>query len=388
MRGVWRGAAIGAVVAAIGITAWAATGCASGAQRARATTAGAPAGAIAPAVSAADTTPAAGTTPSVPPTRVVPPAITVAAVGDMCFDSAPKRLIRAQGGAAPFAAVASRLRSADVTVGNLECPLSTRGAPVAGKTYTFQGDPRATAGLASAGFDLVSLANNHARDYGTTALLDTFGYLRKAGIAWAGAGANRTAAWTPAIITRKGARIAYLGFSEITPANFVATNSSPGTAYTYDIAKVCAAIRAAHAKADYVVVSFHWGVERQYTPTARQVSDGRAAVRAGADLVLSHHPHVVQGVEFYRRGLIAYSLGNFVFSPGNVGGRDTIILHATMTPSGVASVSVEPCYIGTNGRPVPASGSAAARILAVVKRTSSGRGTIVRIAGTNARLLP
>jgi poly-gamma-glutamate synthesis protein (capsule biosynthesis protein) len=291
----------------------------------------------------------------------------------MMFDSAPKRLIRSAGGRAPFAAVASRLSGAGITLGNLECPLSNRGHAVGAKEFTFQGDPRAVQGLAWAGFDFVSLANNHAGDYGPTALRDTFGYLKAGGIAWAGAGVDRAAAWRPAIVVRNGARIAFLAFSEIGPGS---------------MAKVGGAIKAAHKRADYVIVSFHWGVERSYTPTARQVSDGRAAVRAGADMVLSEHPHVLQGVEFYRHAIIAYSLGNFVFSPGTKAGRDTMILHATMTPKGVTAVSAEPCYIGSNGRPVPAKGGTLRRILALIKRTCRGRGTRVSASGATARLVP
>lgn len=341
--------------------------------------------------SATETPPATATPPATgtpPATPTVVPTITVAAVGDMLFDGAPKRLIAASGGRAPFTAVASRLNGADITLGNLECPLSHRGHAVGNKQFTFQGDPRGVQGLTWAGFDVVSLANNHARDYGPTALRDTFKYLKAGGIAWAGAGVDRASAWRPAILLRNGARIAYLAFSEIGPESFAAGTDSPGTAFVGSMKKVIAAIKAAHKNADYVIVSFHWGIERTYTPTSRQVSDGRAAVRAGADMVLSEHPHVLQGVEFYRHAVIAYSLGNFVFSPGSDAGRDTMILHATMTPDGVQSVSAEPCYIGHNGRPVPATGSTLKRILALIKKTCKGRGTHVRTSGGVAHLVP
>jgi len=383
MRAAWRVA--GVLAALVVVSGMMALGCAP-------VSGGRPSVAVAaeetatPGIDTATST--VDATPAVPPSSTVVPNITVAAVGDLLFDSAPKRLIRAEGGTAPFTKVASRLKAADVTVGNLECPLSRRGSPVPNKTFTFQGDPRAVKGLTYAGFDFLSLANNHARDYGATALADTFTNLRAAGLRWAGAGRNRTEAWKPAFIERGGARIAYLAFSEITPANFAATSSRSGTAYSYDTDKVMSAIKAAKKQADYVIVSFHWGIERNYSPTARQVGEGRRAIRAGADMVLAQHPHVIQGVEFYRDGLIAYSLGNFVFSPGNVGGRDTMILHATMTPSGITSVTAEPCWIGYNGRPVPQTGSVAKRILGVIKKTSTSRGTTVRISGSIARLRP
>lgn len=317
-----------------------------------------------------------------------PATITVTAVGDMMFDSAPKRLIQSSGGKAPFTKVASRLNRADVTVGNLENPLSRRGRPVAGKTFTFRGDPRAIAGLKWAGFDALALGNNHARDYGHIALMDTFTFLDRADIKYAGAGRNRARAWAPVIIERKGARIAYLSFSEITPGNFAATTTRSGTAYVGTFSTVQSAIRSANRKADYVIVSFHWGVEKSYSPTSRQVREGRAAINAGADAVLSHHPHVIQGVEFYRGKLIAYSLGNFVFSPGSAAGRDSMILHAALTPQGVRDVRVEPVWIGYNGRPVPQTGASASRILRIVKRTSAARGTRVTVSGSSARLTP
>lgn len=315
------------------------------------------------------------------------PAVTVAAVGDMCFDGSTKALIRSRGGKAPLAAVASRLNGADVTVGNLEGPLSRRGSAVPGKTYTFRGDPRAVQGLTLAGFDLVALGNNHARDYGSVALRDTFRNLDAAGIGYAGAGADRSAAFKPAIIERNGAKIAYLSFSQIGPADFAATTRSPGTAFTTSLSSVRRAVRAARQQADYVIVSFHWGVEYENRRNSRQVAYGHAAVNAGADMVLSHHPHVIQGVEFYRGKLIAYSLGNFVFSPGKPPGRDSVILHATVGPDGVSEVSMEPVRI-SGGRPIPQSGRSARRILSIAKSTSTRCGTRVSIEGTRANLTP
>lgn len=377
-----RYAMVCAALAAAGLVVAAGVALSAAAVDARRTTV------AAAAVTPAPTPEPTPTPPPQEPSVSAPPTITVIAVGDLVFDSAPGRLVKAQGGKAPFTAVAKVLRSADVTVGNLECALSKRGRAVPDKAFTFRGDPRAAQGLVWAGFDLLTLANNHARDYGDTALRDTFDTLDDSGIAWAGAGADRAAAWRPAIIERGGARIAFLGFSEITPGNFAATDERAGTAYTQEIDAVLEAIEAAHADADYVIVSFHWGTELSYTPSARQVREGRAAVRAGADMVLSHHPHVLQGVEFYRQGLIAYSLGNFVFSPGSDKGRQSMILHASLTPEGVKDVSADPVYIGYNGRPTPQAGSRADAILDLIDRTSGDRGTQVRVDGTTAVLTP
>ncbi len=134
-------------------------------------------------------------------------------------------------------------------------------------------------------------------------------------------------------------------------------------------------IAAAHAQADYVIVSFHWGVERSYRPTSSQVRFGRSAIDAGADAVLSHHPHVIQGVEYYRGKLIAYSLGNFVFSPGSTAGHDTMILSMRLSPSGVSDVRARAMFIDGAGRPTLARGRNARRINGIIAKTSRGRGT-------------
>ena len=321
-----------------------------------------------------------------PATRTVVPAITVAAVGDMSFDSSVRRLIAGSGAKAPFSSTHGVLAKANVTVGNLECALSRRGSPVPGKTYTFRGSPGAIGGLKWAGFDLLALGNNHARDYGSVALKDTIKLLDKNKIGNAGAGSSSASAFRPTYITRNGAKIAFLSYSQIGPASFKAGTGRSGTAYTQNLATVTRAIKAADKKADYVIVSFHWGIERRHTPTATQVKFGRAAIRSGANLVLSHHPHVIEGVEFYKKGLIAYSLGNFVFSPGSDEGHDTMILTMTLGPKGVSNVVARPAHIDPYGRPVLARGATRSRILGKIKKTSRGRGTHVTVKAGTARL--
>ncbi|NTU71687.1 MAG: CapA family protein [Coriobacteriia bacterium] len=321
-------------------------------------------------------------------TASVRPTITVAAVGDLCFDSSVRRLIARSGAKAPFTSTRSVLSRADVTVGNLECALSNLGRPVAGKTFTFEGPPSAINGLTWAGFDLLALGNNHARDYGARALLDTVDRLDDKGIKHAGAGAGVKSAFRATYVKRGGATIAFLSYSQIGPSSFKAKKGRAGTAYSQHLETAEKAIRAAHKKADYVIVSYHWGVEKRFTPTSQQVRFGRASVRAGADLVLSHHPHVIEGVEFYRKGLIAYSLGNFVFSPGSDVGHDTMVLTLSLGPKGVTNVIARPAHIDPYGRPVWAKGKTRTRILSVIKRTSRGRGTRVTVKDGNARLRP
>jgi len=318
-----------------------------------------------------------------------PATLTVSAVGDMIFDRKVKTLIQSQGGTAPLSAVASHLKAADVTVGNLESPLSSRGTEDADKDVTFRGDPRGVEGLAAAGFDLLSLGNNHVLDYGPVALADTVKSLDDHSIGHAGAGTDKDAAWKPAVIERDGATVAFLSFSHILPPGFVATSSKAGLAQgRNNMDAVVAAVRSAKQQYDYVIVSFHWGVEYQDDANGDQVRDARTTIDAGADMVLSHHPHVIQAVEFYKNRLIAYSTGDFVFDHYSRKTGEAFILDASLGPDGVTGVKVTPVYLDGNGKPEIVSGSAADVILKRLKSISSKRSTSVSIEGSTATVTP
>jgi hypothetical protein len=322
-------------------------------------------------------------TPAVEPTVPVSDTITFSAVGDILFGDGPNRLIASKGGAAPLAKVAKLLRSADVTIANLETPLSGRGAAVAGKPahLIFNGDPRGILSLSSAGIDIVSIANNHAMDHGTVALKDTLANLDKAGIAHAGAGLDTKDAWKPAIITVKGRRIAYVAATQVVPAYFTPSSTRAGVAVGTTISRVTAAVRSARKDADIVIVAMHWGVEQSLTANARQKHDARALVDAGADLVLSHHPHVIQGIEFYKGKLVAYSLGNFLFPYKTIEGRKSFILEFDWGQKGVTNVRAVPVYLGTYGVPTVQTGSSARSILGKLATISKPFGTSITIKG-------
>lgn len=321
-------------------------------------------------------------TASIEPTPSLPPTITVAAVGDIIFDRNVAKLIAAEGGTAPLADVAEQLARADVTVGNLESPVSERGTRVTGKEYTFRGDPRGVEGLVYAGFDAVSLANNHTLDYGPDALADTISSLDARGIAYSGAGADKAAAWQAAVIEVGDATVAYLAFSHILPPGFIATDSKPGVAQgRNNMREVQRAIGAAKKRHDYVIVSFHWGVEKVDDANAEQVRDARLAVDAGADMVMAHHPHVIQGVERYKDSLIAYSLGDFVFDHYSRKTGEAFILDMQLGPFGVGETTVTPVYLDTYGKPEYVSGPEASVILERLKLVSAKHDTIVEIDG-------
>lgn len=310
----------------------------------------------------------------------------------MLFDRQVKVLIDAEGGEAPLARVAARLSRSDVTVGNLETTLAEGGKrnPVKEPKYAFRGHPDGIAGLELAGFDAVSLANNHMLDYGWNPLRDTIASLDAAGIGHAGAGADTEAAWTPATIeTSSGATVAYLAFTHILPPGFLAGADRPGVASgKMDMRLVTRAVKRARKKHDYVIVSFHWGVEYVDDANRDQVKWAHQTIDAGADMVLAHHPHVIQGVEFYKGRLIAYSLGDFVFDHYSRKTGEAFILEAELGPHGTPEARAVPVYLDTRGRPEIVKGSHAREILTRLKKISDKHGTTVTLTGSKARLTP
>jgi poly-gamma-glutamate synthesis protein (capsule biosynthesis protein) len=273
------------------------------------------------------------------------------AVGDITFGEQVAPAIAAYGAAYPWLRVAKLLRSADVTVGNLETAVSNRGAPQV-KEFTFRGPRQALSPMAQrAGFDALTLANNHSVDFGREALLDTARYVRAAGIEPFGAGANLAAARRPALVEAGGLKVALLGYSDVNPAGFNASASMPGTSKA-DVASVSSDVRDAVRRADVVVCFMHWGVEMRAAPDARQQQFAAACLNAGARVVLGAHPHILGPVSMPgRRSLIAWSLGNFVFPSSGATARSAI-LQIHLAADGVRGFRLVPIVI--NGfRPEP-----------------------------------
>lgn len=339
--------------------------------------------AAAPAPVATTATQTAAAAPAQPAT------LTIAGVGDMIFDRNVKVLVRSSGGEAPLADVAKRLAAADVAVGNLESALSDGGKENAAKDVTFRGHPDGIAGLKLAGFDFLSLANNHVLDYGPTPLADTVAALDTAGISHAGAGKDQDAAWKPGVVERNGAKVAYLAYSHIAPAGFIAQPGRPGMASgKMDPERVVRAVREAAKTNDYVIVSFHWGVEYEDNANAEQRKWAHRVIDAGADMVLSHHPHVIQGIEFYGGKMIAYSLGDFVFDHYSRKTGEAFILEAELGPDGTPSAVAVPVYLDGHGKPEYVTGAHAKEILGRLAKISKTYGTTVTIDGDVARITP
>jgi poly-gamma-glutamate capsule biosynthesis protein CapA/YwtB (metallophosphatase superfamily) len=259
----------------------------------------------------------------------------LSSVGDINLGDVPGAHILAEGPRYPWKSVGRRLRSADIAFGNLECAVSRRGTPFE-KLYNFRGTPRALRGLARhSGIDVLNLANNHAGDYGPVALLDTVRGIERLGMKAVGAGRNLRRALEPQVVERLGLRVAFVGFSEVAPIEFAATPDSPGTAWATPEA-VARAVHRARRRADVVVATFHWGIEKAPYETGQQQALAAAAADAGAQLVIGAHPHVLQPLRRQGSALVAYSLGNFVFGAVSEGTTATGILETDLTTEGVA----------------------------------------------------
>lgn len=212
---------------------------------------------------------------------------------------------------------------------------------MADKQFTFRTDPKYVSILKELGTDIVTLANNHALDYGRTAFEDTLETLDQAGIQRIGGGYSISEASAPAVCTVNGQRFAIFGATRVSPsADWYAGESQSGLFQTYDPAKLNAAIQEARKSCDHVIVFVHWGIEKNETPEEYQRSLARGYIDAGADLVVGCHPHVLQGFEYYKGVPIIYSLGNYLFD--NRTGQ-TVLLEAGFSDENPPTVSLVPC---------------------------------------------
>ncbi len=235
----------------------------------------------------------------------------------------------------------SEMHEADLFILNEEFPFSRRGEPMEDKQYTFRTDPKYVSILQELGTDLVTVANNHALDFGQDAFCDTLDTLKQAEITCVGGGYNITEASAPAVYTINGQSFAIFAATRVSPSyDWYATDSQPGMFQTYDPAKLNAAIAAAEEVYDHTIVFVHWGVEHVEYPEDYQRALAKGYIDAGADLIIGCHPHILQGFEYYKDVPVVYSLGNYLF--GNRDG-DTLLLKAVFQADGTLDIRLVPC---------------------------------------------
>ncbi|HEX3021655.1 MAG TPA: CapA family protein [Lachnospiraceae bacterium] len=269
--------------------------------------------------------------------------ISLAFTGDVLLSSSPLNKYDSAGGIHGILSdkLLEEMNGADIMMINQEFPFSTRGTQMQDKQYTFRTDPSRVGILHEMGVDIVSLANNHTLDFGVEAMLDTLQTLKNEDIKSVGAGENLEQAKETVYLDVKGKTIAFLGASRVIPVyEWNATDTSPGLFTTYDPTALLEEIRSAKEKSDLAVVYVHWGIEKQSRPEEYQRTMAKQYIDAGADIVIGSHPHVLQGIEFYKGKPIIYSLGNFIF-----GDRidQTALLKVNMNKDNSLSLSLLPC---------------------------------------------
>jgi poly-gamma-glutamate synthesis protein (capsule biosynthesis protein) len=310
--------------------------------------------------------------------RVVGPApgavTSLTVVGDIMLGRGVGERAAAEGDPSyPLRPMQRRLRSADITVGNLEGTLSDDGAPTQG-TDSFHADPRVRAGLRAAGFDALSVANNHAGDYGDRALVQTIDLLRAARLRPFGAGSDLGDARRPAVVERHGTSFGFIAFNAIgeTPeagpgrpgASSISMPPRTGPLDRGELGRVLDDVRALAGRVDVVVVMPHWGTQYTERPEPVQTYVARQLVRAGADLVVGGHPHWVQGASMIGDSLLVSSLGNFTFDMTTPQTNEGLVLEATYWGDELKGVTFVPYRIGPDHAPRVVPYAAAERMFA------------------------
>jgi poly-gamma-glutamate synthesis protein (capsule biosynthesis protein) len=293
-----------------------------------------------------------------------PPTITLDFAGDVHFTERTLKLL--DNPATAFGPVATILKQADVAMVNLETSVTTRGTAEP-KEFHFRAPASAYGAVSAAGVDLVTIANNHAMDYGRVGLDDTMNSAKAAGMPFVGAGQNVAEAYAPWITTVKGVKIAFIGLSQVSElaSTWSATDSRSGIAMAFDTARSVAAVKAARAQADVVVVYLHWGQEYSNCPTAQMQSIASALSAAGATMLVGTHAHVLLGDGWMGKTFVSYGLSNFVWWYNDAGSNDTGVLRVTLTGSTISKTEFLPAYIDrVTGQPIPSTGAEAARISA------------------------
>jgi len=288
--------------------------------------------------------------PSPTPSR----RVNLMAVGDIMLGRTIGERILEEGYQAPFIYTAETLASADITIGNLECPISDQGQPVE-KKYVFRAPTEAARSLSFAGFDVLSLGNNHILDYGPNALLDTLSHLESENIHTVGAGKDEFEAYQPLYMMVNGLKLAFLSYVDVPITDFdylswEAATDKPGIAWAHKD-KVRHGVTLAKNEADVVIVMFHNGFEFWQKVSTDQQEIAKLAIDSGASLVIGSHPHVLQRIETYKEGLILYSMGNFVFDNFLFPPNYTAILSVELTPTGVETYELIDVVISLEGIP-------------------------------------
>ena len=270
--------------------------------------------------------------------------VSIVAAGDVMLGSWVQNVILENGWDYPFRNIDSILTRADIVFANLEAPFGTKDSAAFEKTYTFQVAPDLVKVLTAGKINVVSVANNHILDFGVEDLFETMTLLNQNNIQYSGAGKNLPEARQPARMEAKGKKIAVACYSLTFPEEFWATDTTAGTCFPFDTF-FYDDLRKFKAENDLVIVSFHWGGELLQYPKPYQLELAHNAIKVGADLVIGHHPHVVQGIELYRGKMIVYSLGNYIFGSYSESVKESMLLKFYFGTNGISACKIYPLNV-------------------------------------------
>ncbi len=308
--------------------------------------------------------------------------VVLTVVGDIMLAGSASSTLSREGYSYPFAATAPILAGSDIVIGNLETPIAREGTEFTEKKFRYKADPKAASAIRKAGFSVLTLANNHIMDFGARGLAETLQNLKKENILHAGAGRNLAEARIPSLVEKNGVKIAVLAYSLTNPVEFYAKSNQPGAAPGYP-RYFLQDIKKARDSADYVVVSFHWGAEGAPFPKSYQMEVAHMAIDAGADVVVGHHPHVLQGIERYKGKLILYSLGNFAFGSMSRN-ADTSMIVKIVLDRGVREVELFPLNVMNREvryQPALLKGARGKRVISRLQELSRQWGTEIIAKG-------
>jgi len=294
--------------------------------------------------------------------------LVISIAGDIMLDRGVAGQISQNGALYPFENVIGVFTEDDITIANLECPLTAAEVQMT-KEIVFKADPKSVDTLKSAGFDALMLANNHAMDYLPVGLADTMTALDSAGLYYAGAGDPGEI--KPCFIRRNGIRVGIISYS-LFPPDTINELSGPDIAYVREghLDDMQSEVASAAAQCDFLIVYYHWGIEYRHDVSDIQIEIAHAAVDSGASAVIGTHPHVLQGRETYKGAPVYYSIGNFVFDNQIPDGTDeTVILQFTVGKNGLLDVRELPVVIN-NCQPQFPDAQKAAEIITNLERYS------------------
>lgn len=308
-----------------------------------------------------------------------PDEVTFAFAGDILFDDHYAVMARvAQNGGditrGIDPALIGEMQSVDVMMLNNEFPYSDRGEPLADKQFTFRAPVSSVEYLSALGVDLVSLANNHAYDYGETAFLDTMTALADAGILYVGAGRDLAEARRPVCYIINNIKVAVVSATQIerldNPDTRGATETTAGVFRCWNGDNLIETVKAAAADNDFVIAYIHWGTENEEATDWAQEEQAAALAEAGADLIIGDHPHCLQRIDVIDGVPVVYSLGNFWFNSRTI---DTGMIRISLGEEGLRSMRFIPC-LQSECRTSLLQGEEKKRVLDYMRSISGGVG--------------